>query len=419
MARESPFPVYWVEVLDVAHQKWQPVDPVVTDSMWKPGKFEPPASNRDNVMSYIVAFEADGTARDVTKRYAKAFSAKTRRHRIEACAEGGEQWWRAVMQSYAGRFSTPLDQIEDNELEAIALREPMPRNVADFKDHPTYALERHLRRHEVLLPQAQPAGTVTAGTKGIVEKIWRRKDVRVAWSRDKWYRHGRQVQALAVPVKFLPWKPDSKTGEIVDDGYGGDEREAVGTPIFTVEQTDLYKPPPVRNGRIPKNKFGNIDVYAASMVPEGGCHVPDFDEHERAAVRSAHILGIDYAPALVGFRFKGRQGTAVLNGVVVAREHEAAVRAVMEGLNDVTAQREADRRAAKALHMWKRLLVALRIRERVYAGVSAEERAHDERQLRGEIGQSRAGSPLEDMENRHTLTLDEEDDDLAGGFFVE
>ncbi|KAJ0296407.1 hypothetical protein COL5a_004537 [Colletotrichum fioriniae] len=376
--RESSFPVYWVEVLDTGHQKWQPVDPLVTNSMWKPRQLEPPATDKENSLTYVIAFDTDGTVRDVTRRYAKAYTAKTRRLRIETVMERGEGWWRKALKPFSRRRLTDLDQIENTELNAIEAREPMPRNVADFKDHPVFALERHLRRNEVFMPDAQPAGTVAAGSRAPLEKVYRRKDVRIARSRDKWYRMGREVKPMEVPIKFLPRRSNAKPGAYADDGYGGDERDAAGMPVFTQDQTDIYRASPVVNGRVPKNKFGNIDVYVESMVPEGGVHIRDeFD----TAARAAYVLGVDYAPALSGFQFKGKHGTAVFNGVVVAKEHEEAVRAVMTGFEDVDAQEEQSKRSLVAIRTWRRFLVALRIFERVWAGVEPEERAEEERKL--------------------------------------
>ncbi|KAK2001240.1 Rad4 transglutaminase-like domain-containing protein [Colletotrichum falcatum] len=376
--RESPFPVYWVEVLDIGHQKWQPVDPLVTKSMWKPRALEPPATDKENSMAYVIAFDSDGTARDVTKRYAKAYTAKTRRLRIEAAVENGDRWWRRALKPFARSWPNDLDQIEDDELTAIEEREPMPRSVADFRDHPVFALERHLRRNEVLIPDAQPAGTVAAGNRAPLEKVYRRKDVRTARSRDKWYRMGRVVKQMQLPVKFLPRRLNAKPGGYVDDGYGGDEREAAGTPLFTQEQTEVYRAPSVVNGRVPKNKFGNIDLYVATMIPKGGVHIADeFD----TAARAAYVLGIDYAPALSGFQFKGKHGMAVFNGIVVAQEYEEAVRAVMAGFGDMDAQAEHSKRSLVAINTWRRFLMALRIRERIWAGVGIEERVKDDQRL--------------------------------------
>ncbi|KAH7175652.1 hypothetical protein EDB81DRAFT_15456 [Dactylonectria macrodidyma] len=409
--KESSYPVYWVEILDVGHQKWQPVDPVVTRSFWKPKVLEPPITDRENSLSYVVAFEADGTARDVTKRYAKAYTAKTRKLRVESATEGGDLWWRKVMKMYRRRRPTDLDQIEDNELAGVEAREPMPRNVQDFKDHPIYALERHLRRNEVLVPTATPSGTVGAGSRGPLERIYRRKDVRIARSADKWYRLGRELNPNEIPAKWLPKKARPK-GSRFDEEEEDDGQGDAGTPIYIEDQTELYVPPRVRNGRVPKNKFGNIDVYVPSMVPAGGVHIV----HEHAA-RAAFVMGVDYAPALTGFQFKGRHGTAVLHGIVVAKEYEEAVWAVIQGLGDLEQQVEDERRRNRALRAWRKFLMGLRIREQIWSGVDIKERREaDEKAAR----EAQLDAELDDAPSDVTEEFDmDDDDDGGGGFLIE
>lgn len=405
--RESSHPVYWVEVLDTGHQKWQPADPVVTHTFWKPKIFEPPITDKENCLSYVVAFEADGTAKDVTRRYAKAYTAKTRRLRVETPLDDGGLWWCNAMKPFRRR-PTDLDQIEDNELTSVEAREPMPRNVQDFKDHPVYALERHMRRHEILVPEARPSGTVGAGSRGPLEKIYRRKDVRVARSTEKWFRMGREVKPNEIPAKWLQKKARPK-GTRFDHRDEVDMEDDAGTPIYTMEQTDLYEPPPVRNGRVPRNKFGNIDAYVPSMIPKGGVHII----HDRAA-RAAFIVGVDYAPALTGFQFKGRHGTAVLNGIVVAKEFEAAVWSVIAGLTDVEQEMEDDRKRLAALRMWRRLLMGLRIRDRIWSGVDDKERKEADRQAEMEAELANAES---DVTDEFDMVVD--DDEGGGGFLVE
>ncbi|KAI2621984.1 Rad4-domain-containing protein [Hypomontagnella submonticulosa] len=405
---ESPFPIYWVEVLDEAHQKWQPADPLVTDSFWKPQKMEPPASDRENCMTYVVAFEADGTAKDVTRRYAKAYNAKTRKMRVESAEAAGEKWWRKVLRAFSRGFTTDLDRIENNELAATEAREPMPRNIADFKDHPVYALERHLRRNEVLVPGASASGTVGAGSNGPLEKIYRRRDVRVARSREKWYRMGREVLPNEIPAKFLPKRARPKT-----DAFGDDEEdepsETVGTPIYTLDQTVPFKHPPVVNGRIPKNRFGNLDIYVPSMVPDGGAYVPD-----ELGARAAFILGVDYAPALTGFHFRGRQGTAVLHGVVVAAENEEAVRAVIDGLKDQAAEFEKEKRSREVLKAWRLFLMNLRVRQRIWADVDSEEDGDNQDAAELDIGKA-----IEDDHDSEDVAEQSDESGEAGGFMID
>lgn len=204
--RESPFPVYWVEAFNEAVQKWVPVDPLVTKTVSKPSKFEPPASDSQNNLSYVLAFEDDGSARDITRRYTKAYNAKTRKARVEA-TKGGEKWWRKVLKIYKRLYELPRDQVEDAELAAREAAEEMPRNVMDFKDHPYYALERHLRRGEVIHPKRE-VGKVGAGRGGgsqVLEPIFRRRDVHVVKSADSWYRQGREIKVrFPIPLSSAP-----------------------------------------------------------------------------------------------------------------------------------------------------------------------------------------------------------------------
>ncbi|RYC57911.1 hypothetical protein CHU98_g8289 [Xylaria longipes] len=413
--RESSYPVYWVEVLDEGHQKWQPTDPLVTDSYWKPQKLEPPASDRENCMTYVVGFEENGAAKDVTRRYVKAYNAKTRKMRIESVLSNGEKWWRKALRAYSRGYRSDLDQIEANELAAIEAREPMPRNIADFKDHPIYALERHLRRHEVLVPNAKSSGTVGAGSKGPLEKIYRRRDVRIARSRDKWYRLGREVGADEIPVKFIT-KPSKLHEDLFsDETYEFGEGETNGTPIYTMDQTELYKAPPVVNGKVPKNRYGNLDLYVPSMVPQGGVYIAD-----DFGAQAAFILGIDYAPALTGFQFSGRKGTAVLRGVVVAVEHEEAVKAVIDGIKDQEVEIERERRNRQVLKMWRLFLMNLRIRQRIWAGVDSEDEEEQNTDYVEAVADEGGDEVNEsDASDEASGGGFEIDDDYAGGFMID
>lgn len=103
-------PFFWTEAFDISSQKWIAVDPLVGRTVNQPSKFEPPGSAAswessaigDNILSYVVGFDSGGFARDITRRYAKAFHAKTWKVRVEA--NGGERWWTRVI-----RF---LDRVE-------------------------------------------------------------------------------------------------------------------------------------------------------------------------------------------------------------------------------------------------------------------------------------------------------------------
>ncbi|KAJ5129635.1 uncharacterized protein N7515_005674 [Penicillium bovifimosum] len=389
-SRDSSFPVFWVEAFNEAAQKWVPIDPVVTKTLAKPSKFEPPAGDPQNLMNYVVGFEDDGSARDVTRRYVKAFNAKTRKLRVEI-TRNGEKWWQRVLRRYEKPFLADRDAAEISELTSKSAAEPMPRSIQDFKDHPIYALERHLRRNEVIHPK-RVIGHVGLGKSTarneVSEPVYRRSDVHIVRSSDKWYRLGRDVKVGEQPLKRVAASRNKVAGFSDDD----DDNEPEETTLYAEFQTELYVPPPVIQGRVPKNAYGNLDVYVPTMVPPGGVHIK-----RPEAVRAARILGIDYADAVIGFEFRGRRGTAVLGGIVIASEYHEALEEVLRGLEDERQLAALEARTAEALRFWRLFLVKLRIAERVkqYAG--------DEEQQ----------PQVEDIEEEMDV------EDAGGGFFPE
>jgi xeroderma pigmentosum group C-complementing protein len=92
-------PVFWVEAFNTALQKWTPVDAVATKSVGKPSRIEPAMNDRRNNLIYAVIFEEDGFAKDVTRRYAKAYNAKTRRLRVDG-TPGGDKWLKKAMKLF-------------------------------------------------------------------------------------------------------------------------------------------------------------------------------------------------------------------------------------------------------------------------------------------------------------------------------
>ncbi|KAH8689464.1 hypothetical protein BGW36DRAFT_390908 [Talaromyces proteolyticus] len=365
----SSYPIFWVEAFNEAVQKWVPVDPLVTKSVAKHTRFEPPTSDRLNNMSYVVAFEEDASARDVTRRYAKAFNAKTRKTRVES-TKHGERWWATVMGHFEKPFLEDRDEVELSELTAKSAAEPMPKNIQDFKDHPIYALERHLRQNQVIHPKrvtGQVEVTKPGSKQRILEPVYRRADVHVVRSADGWYRHGRDIKLGEQPLK----RATARTPKNELEGEF-DNTAAKEYPLYAIHQTEIYRPPPVVKGRIPKNAFGNLDIYVPTMIPSGGFHL----KHP-AAIQAARVLGIDYAEAVTGFKFNGSRGIGVFNGIIVACEYREALEEVIRCMEDEKAEAEEERKSQEALRLWKLFLLKLRIAEKVKRYVFEGEESED------------------------------------------
>jgi xeroderma pigmentosum group C-complementing protein len=361
-AYHTPYPVYWVEAFNSAHQKWVCIDTHSTFTVNLPDKLEPPLNFAQNSLTYAIAFDEDYTAKDVTRRYAKAYNAKTRKFRVESTPDG-EKWWRRTMKFFQHTSTLDRDQVENATLARKEAAEGIPRNVQDFKGHPVYVLERHLKHNEVIHPLIQ-VGKVNCGTamNPKMEPIYRRTNVHVVWSADKWYRKaGRDVKVGEQPLKRA--KPKKGRRASIDPEIDGDEEvDEAGVGLFAVFQTEIYVPPPVVRGRVPRNAYGNLDLYVPSMCPPGGTHI-----RHKLAAKAARVVGVDCADAVTGFSFKGRHGTAIVQGVVVAQEYADAVQAVIDGLEYMQEEAEAAARTSESLRLWRRFFLGLRIAQRVNA----------------------------------------------------
>ncbi|OAL52177.1 Rad4-domain-containing protein [Pyrenochaeta sp. DS3sAY3a] len=361
-AYHTPYPVYWVEVFNSIYQKWVPIDTHSTFTVNSPEKLEPPLGFAQNSLTYAIAFDDDYTAKDVTRRYAKAYNAKTRKYRVE-CTPDGDKWYRKTMKFFKRSTTLDRDQVEDAALGRKEAAEGIPKNVQDFKGHPVYVLERHLRLNEVIHPMNQ-VGRVNCGTamNPKMESIYRRSNVHLVRSSDKWYRMGRDVKEGEQPLRHAKPKKGARQQSVGIDMDMDEQMDEAGIGLYAEFQTELYIPPPIIKGRVPRNQYGNLDLYVPSMCPAGGTHI-----RHKLASKAARVVGVDFADAVTGFSFKGRHGTAIVQGVVVAQEYADAVTAVIEGMEYQQEESELAARSSEALRLWRRFYLGLRIAERVNA----------------------------------------------------
>ena len=151
---------------------------------------------------------------------------------------------------------------------AAARPEPITEEHCRFKDHPLYVLERHLRRNEVFIEGCKDVGTVATGPRAPTERVHLR--------RGRAGRAGVGGEAVSYgeggPLQRDPRKVAAaaqgrrRRADDEERGVDGQTGEA-GTPLFLADQTGpLPEHPPVVDGVVPKNKFGNLDVY----VPRHG-----------------------------------------------------------------------------------------------------------------------------------------------------
>ncbi|KAL2132449.1 hypothetical protein VTI74DRAFT_3786 [Chaetomium olivicolor] len=436
------FPHYWTEVLSPVTNKYLPVDPIVKSVIGTNRELveslEPRGGKADKakqVMAYVVGHSPDGTAKDVTVRYLKRqmLPGRTKGMRIpvekvpvynrHGKVKRYDQfdWFKSVMRSYVrgGQKHPVTEADEDEDSTDLKAAKPEKKEVKEgeetlqyYKQSKDFVLARHLKREEALLPTARPVKTFKNKSKGSSptlqeEPVYSRKDVVQVKSAETWHKQGRAPKPGEQPLKRVPYRAatTNRRREIAEAEAATGEKVLQG--LYSFDQTDWIIPPPIRNGVIPKNEYGNIDLFVEHMCPEGAVHVP-----YRGAMRVAKRLGIDYAEAVVGFEFGHRMAVPVIQGVVVAEEHYERVMEELARDEAEKKRKEDEKRRKAALAMWRRMLMGLRIVERIrkdYGGVRE-----------GEVdvfGKGGGGGAVKGEEAGHGGRG--EDDEMGGGFCPE
>ena len=389
--RDLAYPIYWTEVLSPTSNNWIPVDPIVlslvSNNPYSHHVFEPRGSKADRakqVHAYVVAYAADGTAKDVTVRYLKnhMWPGKTKGVRLPpekvpvynraSKIRRYEQydWFKRVMSPYArdSRYSTTADDIEDaRDLQAVHPQRSSnvtagEETLQGYKNSADFVLERHLRREEAIRTGAEQVKTFTTGKgdKAKTEPVFRRADVAVCRTVESWHKEGRMVREGEQPLKHVPMRAVTLIRKREIEEAERESGEKAKQPLYAHDQTEWIIPPPIKDGVIPKNAFGNMDVYVPTMVPKGAVHIP-----LRGTPKICRKLGIDYAEACTGFEFGNKIAVPVLTGVVVSKENEDNVVDLWEEEEEKRVKKDAEKREKLALGMWKRLLTGLQVVERV------------------------------------------------------
>lgn len=307
---------------------------------------------------------------------------------------------------------TIVDEKEDAH--GLAPKQPERKLVREgdtlqsLKASAEFTLERFLRREEAIRPDAQPVRTFTVGkgAKAKEEKVYKQSDVIKCQSAETWHKEGRRVKVGERPLKLVPIRAVTmnRMREVEEAIRETGEKPKQG--LYARYQTEYIVPPPIQDGKIPKNEYGNIDCFVPSMVPKGAAHIP-----WPGTVRICKKLGLDYAEAVTGFEFGSKMAVPIIQGVVVAAENEQVVRDAWLEADAQKREKERLKQEKLILSTWRKFIMGLRINERI----------QDEY---GDLEDRESRNPFAREEHVSQRVPDDDDEDAddvndqGGGFLV-
>ena len=341
----------WAEVHLPSLGRWVAVD-LLNGLVDRPADLEVRCSRP---LVHVLA-AAGGSIADLTQRYAANFLTETRKLRTEAA------WLEAALGPFAGEQGE-AGRREQEELARKASEAPLPTTIGQFKDHPLYALPRHLLKFEAIYPAEAPTLGFLRG-----EPVYARECVRTLNGRTAWLKEGRTVRLGEAPYKVVKARPkwDRMTGAVKADEP---------LEVFGEWQTELFVAPAAADGKVPRNEYGNVELFKPWMLPAGTAHIPI--NGMKAMLRRE---GIDAAPAMVGWDFSSGGSHPVFDGVVVCEEFRERVEEAWAREVERQERRDQEKREQRVsrwlgrpsltpvlqvLGLWKKLVKGLVIKQKI------------------------------------------------------
>ncbi|XP_074308619.1 DNA repair protein RAD4 [Silene latifolia] len=393
-------PLYWAEVFCNGENltgKWVHIDAVnsIVDGELK---VEALAAACKSSLRYVVAFAGHG-AKDVTRRYcAKWYQISPKR------IDPG--WWDAVLSSLKELESRATGGIpskevvgevgqtslthavtsgksrlsekssvglgknketcssgssvysrsiaEDMELATRALTEPLPTNQQAYRNHPLYVIEKWLSKYQILHPKGPLLGFCSG------HAVYPRTCVQTLHTKQRWLREGLQVRLNELPSKVVKSCYKNRKGQVTEVENSAEVASEADIALFGKWQTEMLCLPHAVDGKVPKNERGQVDVWSEKCLPPGTIHL-----RLPRLVPVAKRLGIDFAPAMVGFEFRNGRSVPVYEGIVVCQEFRETI---LEAYTEEEQRREEEekkRDERQAMSRWYQLLSSMVTRQRL------------------------------------------------------
>uniref|UniRef100_A0A3P9LGF2 Xeroderma pigmentosum, complementation group C n=1 Tax=Oryzias latipes TaxID=8090 RepID=A0A3P9LGF2_ORYLA len=320
----------WLEVFLEKSSSWVCVD--VEHGVGMPHLCSP---NATEPVTYVVAVDGNRFLKDLGKKYDPTWMTASRKRRVD------DDWWEETLQPFLGP--------EDERIKL--LNKPLPVSVAEYKNHPLYALKRHLLKYEALYPATATALGYCRG-----EPVYSRDCVHTLHSRDTWLKEARTVRLGEEPYKMVKgFSNRSRKARMASE-----QKDHKDVALFGEWQTEEYQPPIAVDGKVPRNEYGNVFLFKPCMLPLGCVHLRLPNLH-----RVAKKLNLDAAAAVTGFDYHGGYSHAVTDGYIVCEEDEEILRAAWVEDQEIQKKKEKEKKEKRAVANWTLLVKGLLIRERL------------------------------------------------------
>ncbi|KAK6465667.1 Rad4 beta-hairpin domain 3-domain-containing protein, partial [Scheffersomyces coipomensis] len=276
-----------------------------------------------------------------------------------------------------GKHYDHLTNLELDTLRKVAMiNYKIPTNFTAMKRNPNVVTLSTLRYNESI-----PTSTTTPISKikldSKLELVYFKNSIVVGKSIKQWKFLGRSVKPTELDHPLKSTKaltPRTIEGKrLYNLNIYNNEPELNETKLYSFDQTCPYITLETTldiNGNLvlPRNKYGNMEIYRENMVPEN-CMWLKLSDIETILndYRKTNDLKIQYVNVVVGFNFTSKPGQCipVKNGVIILKQDELLIKKIwLQGkmrLNHL--ELESKKKETEA--MWELFIRRVRIKEKL------------------------------------------------------
>lgn len=318
-------------------------------------------------MHYVLAFSNKNQIMDVSSRYMANISYRWF-SKLDLRTESGKL--ALLMQSTirilnGNTFYSKLDYLELDELRRLALTNfKVPETFSAMKKSPNFTTESTLRYNEVIVPGSKKVSTVRLDGKK--KAVYFRNDVIIGKSIRQWEFLGRSVKLdeVSLPIKSVLATPKTLYNRRIYHQNMMENQQLNFTNLYSFNQTCPYIKQKISpDGKLPTNKYGNIEIYRPNMIPEGCTWLKLSDIEKHISQKCQSSTKFQYVPVVVGFAFKSGQAYPVKNGLLVLDKDAIAIKKhwLSAKIKEHKDQQHVKKMAC--FKAWKLFLRRLRVRE--------------------------------------------------------
>lgn len=315
-------------------------------------------------MSYVISIDSDNYILDVSSRYMKNICYRWF-DRLDLRTEAGRSF--LLFQSLLRILN---QQKLNGALELEALRfiglnnYDIPNTNSSIKRSPNFTTHSTIRYDEVISESTEPASKVTIDGKRI--SIYFKNSVIFGKSEQKWKFLGRSIipdqrDKYIKTTKTLA--PRSRSQKLITRTESNPDEVKLyafyQTCPYIKEKLDYISGVPT----LPRNRFGNIEIFRESMVPDG-CTWLKLSNIDTALRFPAS--NIQFVPVVSGFRFK-KYGIAspLKMGIIVLNEQVIEAKKIWLKFKINQYKEEQRDKKLRALQGWSNFLKRLNIKSRI------------------------------------------------------